>query len=119
MGRSTESWTTERNTFIYLVYFQHRNLQAIGRFGIGRGTCCQVVRKVSSWMVKISPQFIFWPSKEEQSDIKYTFKEINKMPDVLGVIDCSHIKINRPKTGTIFVTKNTTALNYKQYATLK
>lgn len=97
-GRPKVGPAKEIHLFIWFLSNTETYRQLGDRFGIGRGTCCQVVTRVSSWLVKISPQFIFWPSKDEQNDIKYTFKEVYKMPDVLGIIDCSHIKINRPKT---------------------
>lgn len=96
-GRPKVGPSKEMHLFIWFVSNTETYRQLGDRFGIGRGTCCQVVKKVSSWLVKISSQFIFWPGKEEQSDIKYTFKEVHKMPNALGIIDCSHIKINQPK----------------------
>lgn len=111
-GRQKVGPSKEIHLFIWFLSNTETYRQLVDRFGIGRGTCCQVVRKVSTWMVKISPQFLFWPSKNEQSDIKYTIKEINKMPDM-----CWESLIVPPNY--YFCYKKHYSIKYKQYAIFK
>lgn len=43
----------------------------------------------------MSPQIIKWPTPEEQVNIEEHF-ESNGFPGVIGVIDGTHIKIDKP-----------------------
>lgn len=73
------------------------NRSVCDRFDIGRATAWRTVKKVCKVLVTMAPEFIKWPNLEEA---EYTWKDIEtkyKFPKVIGAIDGTHIRINKPK----------------------
>lgn len=87
--------------------------QIADRFGISKGTCWTVVNRALTWIVSISSEFISWPNREEQNDMSSSFEAIYRVPGIIGIIDCSHIKIKAPKLDPILF------FNYKKYYSIK
>lgn len=66
-------------------------------FGICISKAWSTVVRVSSWLITIGHEYISWPKNYDAVKVADAFQEKGKIPGVLGAIDCSHIKIKRPK----------------------
>lgn len=65
--------------------------------GISVATCSRIIKRVSQAIVGLRSEFIRFPdSEEEQQIVKEEFYRIARFPNVLGCIDCTHIKIQSP-----------------------
>lgn len=65
--------------------------------GISEATCCRIVKRVSEAIVRLRKDFITFPETEEQQGkVKLGFFNIAKFPNILGCIDCTHVKIQSP-----------------------
>lgn len=65
--------------------------------GISVSTCSRIVKRVSEAIVTLRDEFIKFPdTEEEQSRVKADFYKIARFPNVLGCIDCTHVKIQSP-----------------------
>lgn len=65
--------------------------------GISVATCSRIVKRVSQAIVSLRREFIRFPDTEvEQHIVKEEFYRIARFPNILGCIDCTHIKIQSP-----------------------
>ncbi|GBG83868.1 hypothetical protein CBR_g37665 [Chara braunii] len=64
-------------------------------FGIGRATGLQVVRDVTSTLLKAYLDSIKWPAGRRRVQIMCAFRE-KGFPNCFGAIDCTHIYIDKP-----------------------
>lgn len=65
------------------------------RFGITKSSLHKIVRRVTYFLSNLSVEVIKWPTNEEKVDIQRFFMEQN-FPGVIGVIDGTHIRIDKP-----------------------
>ncbi|XP_045497056.1 putative nuclease HARBI1 [Colias croceus] len=71
---------------------------------ISQPTVCRVIAQVSLALAKQLPRYIHFPNNtEQQQNIKNQFEQLGRSPtrrglnNIIGAIDCTHIKINRPR----------------------
>nr|XP_049694472.1 putative nuclease HARBI1 [Helicoverpa armigera] len=65
--------------------------------GVSVSTSCRIIRRVATAIVTLREEFIRFPeTPEEISTVKEQFYKIARFPNVLGCIDCTHIKIQSP-----------------------
>lgn len=65
--------------------------------GVSVATCSRIVKRVSEAIARLQREFITFPeSEQEQLHVKAEFYKIARFPNVLGCIDCTHIKIQSP-----------------------
>lgn len=65
--------------------------------GISVATCSRIIKRVSAAIVTLRPEFVNFPNtSEEQENVKMEFYNISRFPNVLGCIDCTHVKIQSP-----------------------
>lgn len=68
------------------------------RFGISRSTAHKYINKTAIWIVNyLSGEFLKWPEIEERQTIRGQFEMKKGIPNVIGAIDSSHIRIAAPK----------------------
>lgn len=68
------------------------------RFDVSISSTFRVIRRVVSWILTKMNEVIKWP--QDMSDVKTTcdsFQSKTGIPNMLGVIDCTHVKIEKPK----------------------
>ena len=65
-------------------------------FNVHQTTAGRIVHRVARCISKRSARYIRFPSTEEQEDEKKKFYMIKSFPGVIGVIDGTHIPIQRP-----------------------
>ncbi|XP_044596711.1 putative nuclease HARBI1, partial [Cotesia glomerata] len=54
------------------------------------------VRRVTTALVEIAPNFIVWPDNEKFAEIANEFEVTSGFPNVIGAIDGTHINIPAP-----------------------
>lgn len=65
--------------------------------GVSISTCSRVVKRVSEAVVTLRTEFIKFPeTQEDLNKVKTDFYNIARFPNVVGCLDCSHIKIQSP-----------------------
>ncbi|RVE41493.1 hypothetical protein evm_013855 [Chilo suppressalis] len=82
-----------------LRYFATGNfLLTVGDLGgVSVATSSRIIKRVAAAIVTLRKEFIVFPeSQEEISTVKEQFYGIARFPNVIGCIDCSHIKIQSP-----------------------
>ncbi|XP_047521314.1 putative nuclease HARBI1 [Pieris napi] len=68
---------------------------------ISQSSVCLIVNKVSAELSKLLPRFVNFP--RNMTTVKRKFEELGKsnthhgLNNIIGAIDCTHIKINRPR----------------------
>lgn len=65
------------------------------RFAISHSTLFKIVRRVTNFLSNLSSEIIVWPTDEEKIEIEAFFRD-RHFPGVIGVIDGTHIKIDKP-----------------------
>lgn len=64
---------------------------------IHKSTACRIIKKVSAAIAELRPHFISMPNThQDRNRIKSEFFNISSFPNVIGCIDCTHIKIQSP-----------------------
>ena len=65
--------------------------------GIHRSSCCKVVHEFSEALCRHKGEFIRLPRDDHQRGIiKKGFFEMGGMPGVVGVVDCTHARVQCP-----------------------
>lgn len=64
-------------------------------------TICRIVKRVSSAIVTIIPQFIKMPTAQEIIHTQLNFYNIARFPKVIGIVDGTHIRIQSPGKQTV------------------
>lgn len=91
--------TAQRSVYVFLWYIGNSlTFRQLGNlFGIAKSTAWKVVIQVSEFLVQLGPQYIVWPSPEGIAKISAGFREVNGIPNIVGAIDGTHIRIKAPK----------------------
>ncbi|KAB0804445.1 hypothetical protein PPYR_01415 [Photinus pyralis] len=64
--------------------------------GIDKSTTSRIIMKVSSVISGIARQYIKMPSNENFRRVANGFHNLARFPNVVGAIDCTHIRIHSP-----------------------
>ncbi|XP_066585459.1 putative nuclease HARBI1 [Prorops nasuta] len=85
----------------------------VTKFNVGNATAWRAVKRVVKALCILRNTFIRWPTEEEAEATANTIVGKYKFPDVLGIVDGTHIRINAPK-------ENSTAyINRKGYHSIQ
>ncbi|XP_067633561.1 putative nuclease HARBI1 [Eurosta solidaginis] len=66
------------------------------RFNMAESTAWRVIRRVIEWLLSIGHEYVQWPSLSKARDNIRKFYAMKSISNVIGCIDCSHIKIKAP-----------------------
>lgn len=66
------------------------------RFNVTISSLHRIIKRVAIFLSNLSPQIITWPNDNEKREIEQHFRE-KGFPGVIGAIDGSHIKIDKPE----------------------
>lgn len=69
-------------------------------FGVHQTSVCRIVHRVSPIFAKMSDMYIRFPDSEELSIIRRHFYDNFQFPGVIGAVDGTHIRIEKP-TGPV------------------
>lgn len=81
-----------------LTYFEKYFQAVIGDLvNIHKSSVCRIIKRVCNEIAKLRRNFIQMPSTiEEIQQTKVGFYKMHKFPQIIGVIDCTHIRIQSP-----------------------
>ncbi|KAJ4427072.1 hypothetical protein ANN_26871 [Periplaneta americana] len=83
--------------FLWFVGHQTSSFRDVAdRFNVTISTLFRVVRRMMYFVSNLSEQIIMWPTADEIVEIEQYFRH-NHFPGVIGIIDGTHIRIDRPK----------------------
>lgn len=107
--------SAQQQTLIFLWFAGHATASftdVSDRFDISKGTLFNIIDRLTRFLSGIAGQIIVWPSPQEKQDIEEHFRQ-NGLPNVIGAIDGTHIKIDKPQTDP------ESYLNRKQYYSIQ
>lgn len=56
----------------------------------------RVLHSVGSALASLLGQFVKFPENEDETQTKRTFFSLGRMPNTIGMIDCTHVHIQAP-----------------------
>ncbi|KAL4713404.1 hypothetical protein ACJJTC_010389 [Scirpophaga incertulas] len=103
-------WPTTRNRALlpYQMLLLTLKFMATGDFlicsgdfvGIHKSTAGKLIWRVLQAIVKLRSKYIYMqnilPTNENIADVKEKFYSISKFPNVIGTLDCTHVKLESP-----------------------
>ncbi|KAJ8939837.1 hypothetical protein NQ314_010966 [Rhamnusium bicolor] len=84
---------------IFLWFIGHQTASfcdVIDRIDVTIRSLHRIIKRMAIFLCNLSPQIITWPSNNEKRIIEQHFRE-NGFPNIIGVIDGSHLKIDKPE----------------------
>lgn len=83
---------------IYLWFVGHQTASyrdVADRFNVALSTLHHIVKTITYFLSNLSMDIITWPTLNEKAEIEQHF-QTNGFPGVIGVIDGTHVKIDKP-----------------------
>lgn len=68
-------------------------------FKVGKSTVAKCVKRVTNSIIKQTNDFIYMPTLDEAKKIESKFRKISHIPQIIGVIDGTHIPVLAPREG--------------------
>ncbi|CAI6358096.1 unnamed protein product [Macrosiphum euphorbiae] len=91
----------EVQVLITLRYYATGTFQAVigDHIRVNKSTVCRTIKRVSTAIARLYPQFINMPrTAHERSIVQTGFYKTRNFPRVIGAIDCTHIRIQSPNS---------------------
>jgi hypothetical protein len=83
---------------LWYMASQDKYASLADRFGLSESTACCSVRELLEFMTEyLLNKIIVWPSSDECDEISQLYKELRGFDGVIGMIDGSHIPIQKPE----------------------
>ncbi|XP_067617034.1 putative nuclease HARBI1 [Eurosta solidaginis] len=91
--------TPKKSIYMYIWYISNSvTFRQLGNlFGVATSSAWSVVQRVSRYLVSISDEYIKWPEGIELQKTTEKFYQKQRIPGVIGAIDCTYIGIKGPK----------------------
>lgn len=92
--------TALQHSHIFLWYAGHQTAcfrDVADRFNISISSLHRVIKRMTYFLSNLSPEIIQWPNEEEKTQTEQYFREKNGFPGIIGLIDGTHIKIDKPE----------------------
>lgn len=94
-----EPTSPEKHILCYLWFVGHQTASyrdVADRFGVTLSTLYKIISRVTTFLMSIAPNIIKFPSLEERNLTKQHYLEKKRFPGIIGSIDGSHIRIDKP-----------------------
>lgn len=90
--------TPPQQVFLFLRFAATGSFQRVvgDMGGISVPAACVTINRVARTLATQKAAYIQFPQREEYPDLKEDFYRIAMFPNVIGAIDCTHIKIANP-----------------------
>ncbi|XP_055838296.1 uncharacterized protein LOC129906532 [Episyrphus balteatus] len=88
-----------KEMYMYVWYISNTiTFRELGElFGVPKSSGWTAVQRVSSWLVADCRRYVKWPQGALVAENCLKFESQSRIPDILGAIGCTHVKINAPK----------------------
>ena len=105
--------SVEKQILVFLWYISNQDvIREIGRlFGISTSTAHTCIRRVASALCEIRNSVIKWPDLEEQNTISTEVENRYHIPNVIGFIDGTHIRLTAKPSDDYINRKGYASLN--------
>lgn len=70
------------------------------RFDVSFSSVFRIIRRVTAWILTKLDDIIKWPEGQHVAYVCHQFYAKRGIPNVMGAIDCTHIKIEKPNENT-------------------
>ncbi|XP_032688007.1 putative nuclease HARBI1 [Odontomachus brunneus] len=107
--------TAEKHILCYLWFVGHESASyrdVADRFGVTISSLYQIISRVTAFILSLAPRIIKYPSLVEKQEIAAFYEEEKGFPGIIGAIDGTHIRINKP------IEDPDSYINRKQYFSL-
>ncbi|XP_029157947.1 putative nuclease HARBI1 [Nylanderia fulva] len=95
-----EPISPEKHIISFLWYVGHESSgyrDVADKFGITISALYNVISRITNFLISLAPNVIRFPTMQEREAIKEHFLQMqNRFPGVIGAIDGSHIRIDKP-----------------------
>lgn len=94
-----EKLTSLKQTQIFLWFAGHQSASfcdVADIFNICISSLHKVTKRMTYFLSNLAPEVIIWPNNERQAEIERHFREKNGYPGIIGAVDGTHIKIDKP-----------------------
>lgn len=111
-GECSEQAITPEKSILLSVWYLANNetfRQICDRFAISISSAHRVLMRVLNFLLSLMQEYISWPTQERKAIISENFKAKQNIRNIIGAIDGSHVRINRPSE------HEETYVNRKQY----
>lgn len=90
----------KQKNFCYNIHITTKKKQFVSAdlHGMSQQTVGRIIKKISKQIALLLPHFIHFPKNSEIAEIKQGFFRIAHFPNVIGAIDCTHVRIKCPKS---------------------
>lgn len=92
--------TSLQYTYIFLWYAGHQTASfrdVADRFNVTISVLHKIIKRMIYFLSNLSPEVIKWPNDVEKQEIEQYFRHKNTFPGIIGLIDGTHIKIDKPQ----------------------
>ncbi|XP_067205435.1 putative nuclease HARBI1 [Linepithema humile] len=87
---------------IYILLWFMANTEPLrtisDRFNVSISSVFRIIRRLIAWLLTKTDEIITWPQHEKVLAVCEGFFSKRRIPQVLGAIDCTHIRIEKPST---------------------
>ena len=92
------SLTTTLQILVALRFFACGSFQLVvgDLFGISKATVSRTVHRVAAAFARLLPRYVRFHEQRETEAMKVMFHAVANFPNVIGCVDCTHIKIATP-----------------------
>lgn len=92
--------TPLQHTYVFLWYAGHQTSSyrdVADRFNVTISALFRVLKRMTYFLSNLSLEVITWPTAEEKQEIEQFFRNKNGFPGIIGLIDGTHIKVDKPE----------------------
>ena len=98
IARRKGSLSVTQQVLVALRLFACGSFQVVvgDLFGCSKATICRTVHRVAAAFARLIPRYVHFHQQRETDIMKVAFHNVAQFPNVIGCIDCTHVKIATP-----------------------
>ena len=98
INKRKRSLTPTLQVRVALRFFACGSFQLIvcDLFAVSKSTVCRTIHRVAAAFAQLMPRYVHFHQQRETGAMKTAFHAVANFPNVIGCVDCTHIKIATP-----------------------